>query len=116
MASARAAQATATHAAMVELKKLQRQVLENKVAHGFNTSSVDEEVCHIMSELSEAWEAYRKKTHEDFTEELADIAIYLLGLAEMTGVDLEKEILAKMAVNAGRRYHANDRGIMVKDE
>lgn len=101
---------------MVELKKLQQAVFANKVAHGFNTTSVDEEVCHIMSELSEAWEAYRKKTHADFAEELADIGIYLLGLAEMTGVDLEKEILAKMEVNSRRRYRRNDNGVMVKDE
>jgi len=101
---------------MVELKKLQEAVYANKVAHGFNTTSVDEEVCHIMSELSEAWEAYRKKTHEDYAEELADIAIYLLGLAEMTGVDLEKEILTKMEINAARKYRRNDNGVMVKAE
>ncbi len=100
---------------MIEMKKLQQQVFENKVAHGFNTTSVDEEVCHIMSELAEAWEAYRKKTKEDFAEELADIAIYLLGLAEMTGIDLEKEILAKMEINSARKYHRNENGVMVKD-
>lgn len=101
---------------MIDLKKLQEQVFANKVEHGFNTTSVDEEVCHIMSELSEAWEAYRKKTHADFAEELADTAIFLLGLAEMTGVDLEKEILAKMEINAARKYRRNDNGVMVKDE
>lgn len=101
---------------MVDLKKLQQQVYANKVAHNFNVTSVDEEVCHIMSELAEAWEAYRKKGPEDFAEELADIAIYLLGLAEMQGVDLEKEILAKMEINAARKYRMRDNGVMVKDE
>ena len=100
---------------MVDLKKLQEQVYANKVAHGFNITSVDEEVCHIMSELAEAWEAYRKKGPEDFAEEMADIAIYLLGLAQMQGVDLEKEILAKMKKNEARKYHRNDNGVMVKD-
>ena len=69
-----------------------------------------------MREFSEAWEAYRKKTHADFAEELADTAIFLLGLAEMTGVDLEKEILAKMEINSARKYRRNDNGVMVKDE
>lgn len=101
---------------MVELKKLQRQVYDNKVAHGFNVTSVDEEVCHIMSELSEAWEAYRKEGPEAFAEELADVAIFLLGLAEMQGVDLEKEILAKLKKNAARKYRRLDNGVMVKDE
>lgn len=101
---------------MVDMKQLQQRVFANKVAHGFNTTSVDEEVCHIMSELAEAWEAYRKEPREAFAEEMADIAIYLLGLAEMTGVDLEKEILAKMSINESRKYHRNENGIMVKDE
>jgi hypothetical protein len=35
---------------------------------------------------------------------LADLAIYLLGLAEMTGVDLQDHIEAKMPKNATRVY------------
>lgn len=101
---------------MVDLKKIQAQIFANKVAHGFNVTDVNEEVCHIMSELSEAWEAYRKKGPEEFAEELADVAIFLLGLAEMQGVDLEKEILAKMETNAARKYRRRENGAMVKDE
>lgn len=101
---------------MVDLKALQERVYANKLAHGFNVTSVDEEVCHIMSELSEAWEAYRKKGPVEFAEELADVAIYLLGLAEMQGVDLEKEILAKMKINAARKYRRRENGVMVKDQ
>ncbi|MBQ4088415.1 MAG: hypothetical protein IJC56_00855 [Clostridia bacterium] len=101
---------------MVDLKKLQEQVYANKVSHGFNVTSVDEEVCHIMSELAEAWEAYRKKGPEDFAEELADIAIYLLGLAEIQGIDLEREIIKKMEKNAARKYRMLENGVMVKDE
>lgn len=101
---------------MVDLKALQQKAYANKVAHGFNVTSVDEEVCHIMSELAEAWEAYRKKGMAEFGEELADVAIYLLGLAEITGVDLEKEILSKMKINAERKYTRLKNGVMVKDE
>ncbi len=35
-------------------------------------------------------------------EELADSAIYLLGILEMLGVDLSEEILKKMAINEKR--------------
>ena len=50
--------------------------------------------------MPEAFDAWRKGR-----EELADVAIYLLGLAEMTGFDLQDEIEAKMAKNAARVYH-----------
>jgi NTP pyrophosphatase (non-canonical NTP hydrolase) len=39
-------------------------------------------------------------------EELADVAIYLLGVAEMTGVDLQQEVEAKIVKNASRRTAA----------
>lgn len=42
-------------------------------------------------ELAEAYEAWRKKK-DDLGEELADVAIYLLGLSEILGIDLEDEI------------------------
>ena len=100
---------------MVDIKRLQEQIYANKVAHGFNITSVDEEVCHIMSELAEAWEAYRKKGKAEFAEELADVAIFLLGLAEMQGIDLESEILNKIEKNAQRKYHRLDNGVMIKD-
>ena len=44
-------------------------------------------------------------------EELADSAIYLLGLAEMAGVDLQNEIAAKIEKNAARVYHRLPSGV-----
>jgi hypothetical protein len=35
---------------------------------------------------------------------LADAAIYLLGLAEMAGTDLQDAVEAELAKNAGRTY------------
>jgi NTP pyrophosphatase (non-canonical NTP hydrolase) len=101
---------------MVDLKDLQRKIYENKVAHGFNVTSVDIEFCLIMTELGEAYRAHGLGDKEGFAEELADVAIYLLGLSEMTGVDLEGEILRKMEKNKKRRYRALENGYMVKDE
>lgn len=53
--------------------------------------------------MAEAYEAYRKKKN-DFSEELADVAIYLLGISEILGIDLEKEILHKINKNINREY------------
>ena len=37
-------------------------------------------------------------------EELADVAIYLLGLSEILGIDLEEEIQKKVYKNSKREY------------
>ncbi|MGI6240282.1 MAG: MazG-like family protein [Christensenellales bacterium] len=101
---------------MVELKELQKQVYDNKVAHGFNVTRVDTEFCLIMTELGEAFRAYGLESKEAFAEELADVAVYLLGLAEITGVDLEREILKKMEKNKSRKYRKLPNGFSVKVE
>jgi NTP pyrophosphatase (non-canonical NTP hydrolase) len=49
-----------------------------------------------MTELGEAYHAHALESKEAFAEELADVAIYLLGLSEIAGVDLVAEILKKM--------------------
>ena len=88
---------------MIDLKQVQKRVYENKVAQGFNVSDVYMEFCYMYGELNEACEAYMKKK-PDLGEELADVAIYLLGLSEILGVDIEKEILNKIEKNEKRRY------------
>ncbi|MBR3490085.1 MAG: hypothetical protein IKH36_01220 [Bacilli bacterium] len=100
---------------MVELKKLQNDVYQNKVKHGFNTSSIEMEFCYAYGELGEAYMAYLKKK-DDLGEELADVAIYLLGLSEMLNIDLEKEILHKIEKNSKRVYKENSKGVLIKEE
>jgi NTP pyrophosphatase (non-canonical NTP hydrolase) len=87
----------------MSLKELQKEILENKLKQGFNTTDIYLEFCYIQVELAEAIEAYSKKK-KDLPEELADIAIYLLGLSEILGFDLGKEIEAKMKKNVKRKY------------
>ncbi|MBT3337894.1 MAG: nucleotide pyrophosphohydrolase [Anaerolineae bacterium] len=41
---------------------------------------------------------------EDLAEELADVALYLLQLASIAEIDLEKAILDKLKVNASRKW------------
>lgn len=89
---------------MVDMKKLQQQVYQNKVDHDFNTSNVEFEFCLAYGEMAEAYQAYLKHK-PDLGEELADVAIYLLGISEILGIDLEREILQKMEKNRKRSYH-----------
>lgn len=88
---------------MVDMKELQRAVYQNKVDHNFNTTNVEFEFCLAYGELGEAYQAYLKHK-SDLGEELADVAIYLLGISEILGIDLEQEILRKMEKNRRRTY------------
>ncbi len=88
---------------MKEFKDIQKEIFDNKVKKGFNISNVELEFCLTMGELGEAFEAYNKKL-PTFGEELADVAIYLYGLAEILGVDLNKEIRQKVLKNKNRVY------------
>lgn len=92
---------------MISLTELQKRIYKNKVDKGFNVTNVYQEFCYTHAELSEAFEAYNKKK-DDLGEELADVAIYLLGLAEMLGIDLETEILKKADKNEKRQYIQKD--------
>ena len=88
---------------MIDLIQLQKRVYQNKVAKGFNVTDICKEFCFTYGELSEAFEAYLKKK-DNLGEELADEALYLLGIAEILGIDLENEILRKMDKNEKRQY------------
>ena len=72
------------------------------------------EFCRLNGEVAEAFDAWRKGRH-DLAEELADTAIFLLGLAEMTGVDLQNAVEAKLAVNRARVYRRLPNGTLTKD-
>ncbi len=87
----------------MDLKKLQKEIYQNKVDKGFNTTDVNKEFCLLYGEVGEAYDAYRKGK-DDLGEELADIAIYLLGLSEILGKDLEEEIKNKVQINKNRKY------------
>lgn len=87
----------------VDLKELQKEVMQNKIDKGFNTTDMAIEFCRAHEELSEAFSKYNKN-QDGVAEELADVAIFLLGLCEMLGYDLEKELVHKIQVNKNRKY------------
>jgi len=92
---------------MIELGELQKRVLQNKIEKGFNVTDIYMEFCYAYGELAEACDAYIKKK-DDLGEELADVVLYLLGLSEILGIDLEKELLHKIDKNEKRKYIQKD--------
>lgn len=96
----------------MELKEMQTRIWNNKVQKGFNITNVEREFCLLYGEVGEAYEAFIKK-HDNFAEELADVAIYLMGVAQMAGIDLESQILRKIEINEKREYVMVN-GVLVK--
>lgn len=96
----------------MDMKKIQKDIMQNKVNKGFNITDVNKEFCLLYGEVAEAYEAFRKKK-DDLGEELADIAIYLMGISEILGFDLEDEILNKVSKNEKRVYKNID-GVNVR--
>lgn len=79
---------------MESTRDVQKKIYQNKVDHGFNVTDVNYEFCLMMGEVGEAHKAWSEKD-PGFGAELADIAIYLLGIAEINGIDLGEEIKRK---------------------
>lgn len=99
---------------MSDLKKYQKLVYENKVQKGFNVTNIETEFLLIYGEIAEAFEAYKKNEMANLGEELADVAIYLLGLSEILGIDLDEEIAKKIEINQNREYVSDANGYMKK--
>jgi NTP pyrophosphatase (non-canonical NTP hydrolase) len=95
-------------------RELQADIVEHKRRMGFNTTSADREICLAMRELGELHEAIDNGDPKAVGAELADVAIYLLTLAEMRHRDLGEEITRKMEVNKARRYKRGPGGSHVR--
>ena len=96
-------------------REAQARAWANKLAKGFNTTDVPLEFALLVEEVGEAFSAWRKG-RPDLGGELADVAIFLLGLAQMTGVDLAAEVDAKLTLNEARTYGPLPNGTLVKRE
>ena len=96
------------------ITEIQERVHRTAVEHGWWDSprSIGEVLMLLVTELSEAMEAYREGNPESekikgfscMEEELADVIIRLLDLAGKEGFDIEAAVAAKMAYNEGRPY------------
>lgn len=98
----------------MELKKVQERIIKNKIEKGFGVGDINQEFLLLYGEVNEAYMAHLKGDKENLKEELADVAIYLLGISEMLGVDLEKEIDGKLKKNERRTYVTLENGTHVK--
>src|SRR3989344_3635368 len=88
---------------MIDLKQLQKEVMRNKVEKGFNTTDVAQEFCRAHEELSEAFSKHHKNL-PGVAEEFADVTIFILGMCETMGFNLEKELIRKIEINKNRKY------------
>ena len=52
------------------------------------------------------------KDKDDFAGELADVALYLLQLSSVSGIDLEKAILRKLEINSSRQWDIDKTNIV----
>lgn len=99
--------------ATLEISHAQKLAWANKIAKGFNTTDVALEFGLLTAEVGEAFTAWRKH-QPDLGEELADIAIYTMALAEMAGLDLDSEVERKITKNRARIYARDPCGVPVR--
>jgi len=92
---------------MVDLKELQKEVMRNKLEKGFITADIATDIayefCRAHEELSEAFKKHNTNT-PGVAEEFADVVIFILGMCEIMGFDLEKEVTRKIEINKNRKY------------
>lgn len=97
------------------LSAAQADLWANKLDKGFNTTDVSLEFNLLTEELGEALHAWRHGG--DLAGELADITLFTMAIAQMSGVDLGAAVAAKMAVNRSRTYVRNpETGSFVKTD
>ncbi len=97
----------------MDLDEVQKEVWQNKLNKGFNTTNVQMEFCYLYGEVAEAYDAFLKKK-ADLGLELADIAIYLMGLSNMLGFSLKEQIEKKLEINKNRHYIVDENGVLKK--
>ncbi|WP_329133225.1 hypothetical protein OG552_15320 [Streptomyces sp. NBC_01476] len=97
----------------MDIRSAQKLAGENKTAKGFNTTDVPLEFGLLTAEIGEAFTAWRKGL-PDFGEELADVFLYLVALAEMNGIDLNDEVANKIDRNTRRVYERNEHGAPIR--
>lgn len=90
----------------------QKAIWLNADNHGWHDPACDlqTDLLLIHSEVSEACEALRRNDMPAVEEELADVIIRVLHVAEKNGFDMQKAVTAKHYKNIKRDYrHGNKR-------
>ncbi len=97
------------------MKKIQEEIMAIAAEKGWGTTveeiSTPEKFALIHSEVSEAYEAYRKK-HIDgphgMEDELADIIIRVIHLAGCHGIDIDQKVCDVIQKLHGREWQWKD--------
>ena len=99
------------------MKETMKKILEFRDERGWKPYHTPENLAKSISiEAAELLECFQWNHEFDpihVNEELADVAIYLLGLSEMLGFDLADEIEKKVSKNEKRVYKNID-GVNVR--
>ncbi|MCQ2467990.1 MAG: hypothetical protein MJ166_10780 [Clostridia bacterium] len=98
----------------MNIKVVQKRIIDNKISKGFGITEVNKEFLLLYGEVAEAYGAYLKGDMVELGSELADVAIYLLGLAKILDIDIEDEIERKLDINEKRVYVKLPNGEFVK--
>lgn len=81
-----------------------------KIDHSNIKHETPKHLMLIVSEISEAMDAWRDDDWSGVAEEFADIIMRTIGLATALDIDIEKEILNKMVKNWNRpKFHGRIR-------
>ncbi len=98
----------------MELKDLEREMHQFVAAKGWyepgspRPQTLRNLAISLALEASEVLEHFQwseaDALPEELAGELADVALYLLQIASLAGVDLEQAVLDKLAVNYGRTW------------
>ena len=94
------------------LQQLTELIVEQAKEKGFGTKpeeiNVGEKIALIHSEISEAYEAYRRKNmdgKDGFREELGDAIQRILHLCGIFNIDIQVAILKKIEYNKNRKWN-----------
>lgn len=80
----------------------------NKWMHNFDYNNLELNLAHLVGEVSELMVAINTDTRDNIMAELADVAIYCYGIAQIFGSDLDTAIESKMQYNLQRSYQRKD--------
>ena len=88
------------------LNELGKEIQKWREEKGFRTewSNMPEKLMLVVTELSEAMEAYRDDNKQNFATEVSDCFIRLLDISSSLDIDIEDTIEKKMQINKTRPF------------
>lgn len=88
---------------MGNLKSLQKEVLANRIRRGWKSAyDLSKTTCGLAEEVGEFERARRNCNHDEMLNELADIAIWVIGAFEILNCDAYSKVEEVIVRNATR--------------